>query len=237
MLIYGTKTIDLKTIDLPVACTNCGHSQQRLHIFRNFLSLYFIPIIPLRKKGIVNCPACLNELKEKVFFKELAYKGLDLAQAKSHYKSFLNSTKTPLYMYVLPFLLLAFLVGCFATTFHESQQIKLSVKEYLKSPLGNVITVIKSKEGAYPYHISYIAEIYGETAVVFDWGYSYESKNDVERGVKLARKSIDKNDLKTDFSLPHFVPVEIVKEVGIVDIRTLNKPVDWKRFVPPEYFE
>ncbi|MBA3603794.1 MAG: hypothetical protein H0W50_09190 [Parachlamydiaceae bacterium] len=166
MLIYGTKKIELKTIDLPVACTSCGHAQQRLQIYRKFVSLYFIPLIPLQKKSVVNCPSCFKELKGKIFFEGLATKELDPVQAKFHFKSILKATKTPLYMYVLPFLLVALIAGVFAYGYHESQQSKVMLEEYLHSPVGNVITVIKSQEGAYPYHISYIAEINDQNAVV-----------------------------------------------------------------------
>ncbi|MBA3603795.1 MAG: hypothetical protein H0W50_09195 [Parachlamydiaceae bacterium] len=68
----------------------------------------------------------------------------------------------------------------------------------------------------------------------FDWQYSYESRSDVDRVVKLAYKSINKNQLGVDFSLPHIVPVESIKSVGVVHIRSLKKPIEWEQFIPME---
>ena len=233
MIIYGIKTIDLNTVHLPIVCTGCGHEQQSLQVYRNFFSLYFIPVIPLRKSGIITCPACSRQLKKKPFLKELATKKLDSAQAKFHFESIFKTAQTPLYMYIAPLLLAVAMIIYFANSFHQDQHGKELAEQYLQNPIGNVITVIKTTENsAYPYMITYIAEVSKETSVVFDWKYSYESIHDANEQVDLAYKSMRKNKLKEDFSGPYLVDTKDIKAAGIVRVHTLDKVIDWKAFAP-----
>lgn len=238
MLIYGTKTIKLKTIDLPVTCTGCGHGHQHLQIYRKFVSFYFIPIIPLRKKGVVNCPNCESELKKQSFLKGLASKGLDPTQAEFHFDSVLKSARTPRYLYLLPLLIVAFVGGCIAVDAHESQQKKAQLAEYLRSPVGNVILLAQSeKEDAFPYKIAYLAEIHEDNAVLFDWQYSYELQSDASKAMKTAYKDVEKQRLETNFREPYIVPLESLISVEIVHVLVLNKAIDWKQFVSYEESE
>lgn len=233
MIIYGIRTVDLKTVHLPIACTNCEHDHQSLQIYRHYFSLYFIPVIPFRKSGLISCPSCLRQLKKKTFLKELTAKGFDSTQAKLHFESIFKSAQTPLYMYLAPFLLAIATILFFAYSYHHNQREKAFAEQYHQNPVGNVIAVIKSTENsAYPFLISYIAEVGKETSVVFDWKYSYETLEDANQAVDMAYKIINKNKLKDDFDGPYVVRTDNVKTIDIVRVRTLGKTINWKASAP-----
>ncbi|MBA3604215.1 MAG: hypothetical protein H0W50_11405 [Parachlamydiaceae bacterium] len=228
MLIYGTKTIDFKTIDLPVACSECGHDHQLLQIYRKFFSLYCMPLIPLRKKGIVICPSCNRELKKKSFFKELGSKGLDPAQAKLHFESLLKATKTPLYMYALPMLILAFVIGVFAYASYESHLNKAQAKAYLQNPTDNALIIAKLENDTHSYQVMYIPEIRNQKALIFDWKYGYDSLGDAKKGLDLALQSIQNKKIKANFLEPIVTSVENFPMVEFVYVHILDKRVDWE---------
>lgn len=233
MIIYGIKTVDLNTIDLPIACTECGHDHQSLQIYRNFFSLYFIPVIPLHKSGVITCPLCSRQLQKKSFLKELAAKGLDSMQTKLHLNSIFKAVRTPLRMYAAPLLLAIAVITFFAYSFYQDRQEKELAKKYLQNPVGNVITVLKSiEDSTYPYLITYIAEVSDDTSVVFDWKYSYESLSGANREIDLAYASISKNKFIDDFNEPYLVHTEDIKTSDIVRVHPLNKSIDWKAFAP-----
>lgn len=237
MIVFGVKTIDLNTMELPIACTNCGHEHQFLHIYQNFFSLYFIPVVPLKKSGIITCPHCFRQLKKKLFLKELTAKGLDSLQTKLHFNSFFNAVKTPLRLYVAPLLFVIAVITFFVYCFYQERQDKELTEKYLLNPVGNVIAVLKTSENpSYPYQIAYIAEVSNETSVVFDWKYSYESVDGANQDIKLASASIIKNMLKEGFKGPYLVDTKEVKTSDIVRIHPLNKSIDWKAIAPlPPY--
>lgn len=233
MLVYDIKTINLRRTNLPIACTSCGHENQSLQIYQKIFSLYFFPVIPLRKKGIITCPSCFRKLKEKSFIQECVSNGLDSKQIKFHFKSIFKTAKTPFHLYVTPFLLIAAVIAFFAYCYNEDLQKKELVQNYLQNPVGNVIAVVKSSEDlAYPYVITYIADVNEDATVVFDWRYGYESAGDAEHAVRLAYASVNENKLKANFGEPYLVHTEGIKATDIVRIYPLNKAVDWKQFAP-----
>lgn len=110
MIIYGVKKIELDTSQVAVPCVECGHDHQWLQIYRNFFSLYFLPIIPLGKQGFICCPNCSNELKKKTFFKQLDSQEFN-HEAKHYIESTLKAAKTPFYWLIAPICMIVFIIG------------------------------------------------------------------------------------------------------------------------------
>lgn len=233
MIIYGLKRVELNTSQLSVPCAECGHEHQWLHIYRNFFSLYFFPIIPLRKAGIVSCPGCSTELKKKAFFKQLDDQEYNHA-AKHDVESVFNSARTPLYWFIAPICLIVIIMGVLTMSYHKSELEKQFLNEYRQNPSGNVIVISKSPTDVYPYFITYVPEVKGEYAAVFAWNYSYETMGDAKNAAHLASKSLSEGKLSDHFSEPYVILSESLQSENIVHVDPQERLAPWKQYVPIE---
>ncbi|MDP6446957.1 MAG: TerB family tellurite resistance protein [Pirellulaceae bacterium] len=68
MLIIGTTAINFTRDTGTFHCPNCeAHTEYRRRIARQFLTLYFVPLIPLKQVGeFVECRACKNSFRPDV---------------------------------------------------------------------------------------------------------------------------------------------------------------------------
>lgn len=137
MIIYGIKPIHLKTIDIPIRCSSCSHSCQRIHIYRNFLSLFFIPFVPLRKKAIVGCLNCGRQRNKRSFFKEKASEGIDVTEAKIHFKKLVKEAKTPLYAFAMLCIVTVFFTGSIAWVHYNEHHSAIQDSSYFGPSAGN----------------------------------------------------------------------------------------------------
>lgn len=233
MIIFGFKKIRLSNSQLSIPCAECGHEHQSLHIFRNFFSLYFFPAVPLKKLGIVSCPNCSTELKEKEFFKRLDAIEFN-HEVKHRVKTAIKSAKTPFYWLIPPILLAICVMGFILMVRHEDELAEKNLTAYQQEPFGNVIVIFKSDTDAYPYAISYIPEIRGEYAAVFDWKYRYELLADAKRAIVLASKGIKEGKLKDQFGEPYIASREDFQSEAIVHVNRQDQLMEWKQYVPIE---
>lgn len=229
MIIYGTKTFDLKTASYPFACTDCGHERQQVHVHRTFFSLYYIPLIPFRKTGRIRCPMCYKEVKKNKFFKELASK-INPAEAKFQFKSILKSARTPFHAVAASYLVATLFAGVMTYSFYEEQKNQDQVKVYVQNPTDNVIVIAKIKDSVYPYQMMYIPEIHDEEACVFDWKYGYETLSDAKHALELALNSIGNKRIKTNFFEPIVVSLKDFAQIEFMYVHTLDKRIDWRPF-------
>jgi zinc ribbon protein len=214
MILYGTKTITLKTIDLPISCTACNHHQQQIQVYRKFFSLFFIPVFPFLKNALISCTNCGNQMKLKQFFKDFNEKGKDVAVAKTHMKSLIKEAKTPFYTYATTGLALAVLAGFGGYFYYEEHRMAMQASAYAQQPIDNVLLVYKDEEEAYPYHIAYIPKIEDKEAVFFGWNYSYLTASDAKSDLSTVRNAIFNNTVKKNFGTPLLIPVTAFSTVG-----------------------
>lgn len=233
MLVYGIKRIELNTSQISLPCAECGHAHQWLHVYRNFFSLYFFPVIPLKKSGIVSCPGCSIEVKKKAFLKQLDAKEFNHT-AKHDVESIFQAAKTPFYWFIAPLVLIVLIMGGLTMSYQTTELKKQYLSEYRQNPLGNVLVISKSPTDIYPYFITYVPDVRGEYAVVFAWNYSYETLADAKRASNLASKSIRDGKLQDHFSEPYLILRESLQADSVADVEPQTQLTPWKQYVPIE---
>ena len=90
MIVYGKKSKELASELLTSKCENCGtqHSID-MHVFQNYVHLFWIPFLPAGKTGISECAHC----KQVLNLKEMP----DLL--KESYDCLKATTKTPIWTF------------------------------------------------------------------------------------------------------------------------------------------
>jgi len=229
MIIYGTKTFDLKTATFPFACSSCGHERQQIYVHRTFFSLYYIPLIPFKKIGLIKCPMCYREVKKGKFFKELASK-VNPAEAKFQFKSILKSARTPFHAVASAYLIATLFAGVMTYWYYEEQKKSDQANFYRQKPSDNVIAIIKIQDDPYPYQIMYIPEIQEGEALIFDWKYGYKTLSDARGGLESAIDSTRNKSIKNHFFEPTIMSTEYFPFVEFADIHPLETKVDWRQF-------
>jgi zinc-ribbon family len=60
MIVFGTKAVHLQTVELEDAtCPSCGEQDTiLLSVFRKHFHIFWIPILPIGKKGLAECAHC-----------------------------------------------------------------------------------------------------------------------------------------------------------------------------------
>ncbi len=230
MIIYGTKAIPLKIVDIPLACSNCGHGQRHIHVFRNFFSLFFIPVLPLNKGALIHCPNCKKEQTKKEFLKEFE-DNKDAAALKEQLKSMIREAKVPLYAYATTALAFCLVFGFAAFIYNENSKSSALAASYGQGPTANVLAIVRDQEEAFPYGINYISHIQDQEAVIFQWKYSYASQKDAQKDLLRVKSSISGNNLKKNFLEPVLVPLDAFHKVDFVHILPLSiAAVDLEQF-------
>lgn len=86
MIIFGTRTKLLSAVGTQHTCSHCNTGKLNLVYTGSYFHIFWIPIFPLGKKGMTQCPHCKQTLTER----ELA------PQSRSYVNSQKSSAKTPL---------------------------------------------------------------------------------------------------------------------------------------------
>lgn len=225
MIIYGTKTFDLKTASFPFACTDCGYEQQQVRIHRTFFSLYYIPLIPFRKSARICCPMCFKEVKKNKFFKELASK-INPAEAKFQLKSILKSARTPFHAVAASYLAVTLFAGAMTYFYFDDQKNQYQAKVYTQNPTENVIGIAKINDTDYPFQMMFIPEIHGELVWVFDGKHGYKTSGDAKNALKSVLNSISNKKIKNNFFEPVVVPLKDFQQIEFVYVHALDKKID-----------
>jgi hypothetical protein len=228
MIIYGYKAVNLSSIALPVSCVSCKHDQQRLLIYRNFFTLFYLSIFPLNKNAFFRCPQCGEETKKKKFLKNLANEGNDAETAKNHLNQLIKQTKTPLKAFVFPILILLFIGIIFALNAYHDHQESQRIESYFTAPTNQALFIIKINETKYPYHIAYIPETFEQDYVMLEWKYGYQFASEARKELVEARTALYDGKIKDHFNPPFLITKESLDVFSIIKIEILNDPVDWQ---------
>lgn len=137
MIIYGTRAVSLDSFELTAQpCENCGtEGSLVLTIFRKHAHIFWIPMVPLGKKGVSVCTNCKNTLKVSEMPEPL----------KMEYQSVKNSVKGPIWQFtglVLVLLLASFI-------WYENGENQKEELIYLSSPAAGDIYYLKLATGEY----------------------------------------------------------------------------------------
>ena len=58
MIVYGIKTKTLSSTPVECNCEHCNHSQQLVHVSQRYFHIFWIPVLPLGKKSLIECQHC-----------------------------------------------------------------------------------------------------------------------------------------------------------------------------------
>lgn len=113
MTFFSTGRKELKSYILKLPCLKCNHEPQRISIYRTYFHLFFIPIIPFRKKAAFNCPHCGNSLSMRKFLKTQNMTSEQKTNVKSHLKDLIKQTRSPTYPLIFLAIMIIALLGAF----------------------------------------------------------------------------------------------------------------------------
>lgn len=217
-LIYGTKTYVLQQIPLPVNCKKCEHPEQSMVVTKSFFSFYFIPLIPLRKKMIVCCPQCSQEISKRRFLKELSMQGKEWENIREKMNQIVRSTKVPI-KYYLPLLLTLIAVCVFSGFAYRGNVIQAEmVKQFQEDPQEKALVAIKLKDKSHPYTLIYISEIDNDNVIFHPISYSFDNPSSIDKCLTTAEEQIRMGDMK-EFDEKYILTKDELRELNIIKLR------------------
>ena len=90
MIIYGSKSKELRKEILTDPCQNCGTQNCiEMHVFQKYAQVFWIPFFPMGKTAVSQCGHCKQLLK----LKEMP------ASLKASYENLKAEIKTPIWMF------------------------------------------------------------------------------------------------------------------------------------------
>lgn len=100
MIIFGTRTRVLTAFSTPHNCSYCNTGKLNLVYTGSYFHIFWIPIFPLGKRGMTECPHCKQVLTER----EVG------PQGRSYLHSQKAAVKTPI-MHFLGLILIGLIIG------------------------------------------------------------------------------------------------------------------------------
>lgn len=227
MIIYGTKHIELKNIEISQPCSSCGFGKQILHIYRKFISLFYIPVFPLRKNALVICPNCGNENTKNKLLKQLSTEGKDTGETKKLLDTIVKEARVPIYAYFTTAITLSILFGVLGYMYYNERQGSLAAAAYYDSPVENVLVIYRDEEEAFPYKIFYVPQFYDDgEAIVVEWMYAYKTLRDAKSDLDTVSSMLTTNSVAKNFIEPAVVPMDVIKELKLAYVKPLSFTVD-----------
>jgi hypothetical protein len=219
MIIFGIKPVSLKTTALAYPCADCNHDYQRLHVYRIFFTLFFLPVLPLSKKTTISCPHCGRETRKAQFLKQLPASQTTLAH---DIQKAIQEARTPFSAYRGTILLLGLFAIGFVVARHEERQALQATFKYIQEPVENVLLVCKATHEAYPYHITYIQKIVGVECVMLEWNYQYKTAYKAINVLSDVRKVLSENAVEHNFQQPFLISKNDLSELSIIRVEPLS---------------
>jgi hypothetical protein len=220
--MFYTWSIDpivLDTAAVSHPCTKCGHSNQILSVYKKYIKVSLIVMIPLRKSCVVNCPHCGNSLNKKQFITELReLGGGEARRVEDQMHSLIANAKVPLHARIRfgAFLLLMALFGGFAT--YTEKQTATRVQEYHAQPHTNALLVLKHADEKFPYEIVFVKGIEGDNAQILASKYTYKRLGDATTSAKSIQKNLGTSQGFDEFLEPIDVKIDDLLACSIVEV-------------------
>lgn len=139
MFFYGIKSTSIKTGILSnIHCDYCDEESEMEYDFKQkYFHLYWIPLIPLKKKTEVCCTKCWHAFETKEFTNEIHKK---LNRAKDKYP-----IRTPLWSFTGIFIITLF----FCWAFWQSGRHDVEEADYVKNPKKGDVYLVDSASMKY----------------------------------------------------------------------------------------
>lgn len=224
---YSIKPIVLNTVTLPQACAQCGHENTVLTIYKKYLQICWVLMIPIRRNCSVRCPHCGHYANRKQFLAQLQKSGKDAEKIKEKLKSLVKSAKTPLYPKILFGCLALIVSAIIVVTAYDKRQSAASVAEYCASPHNNVLLIVKHEEEKFPYEILYIPKIEQDQAVILPSKYAYKRQNDAEKALAEIKRAIAQKDVSNVLQESLEVDTQTLLSFSIVYVGSVATKIEW----------
>lgn len=181
MLISGKRTVFIKTkVSKREICPNCNSKRTSLiSIVRKHVHLFWIPMFPLKKKGIVHCLNCHSVQ----FAKEMPM------QVKLECDELMKEARGPLWQFSGSLLLVLFIIVISSSIQKDKQR----EREYLASPLTGDIYMYKVRVSEY--------STMKVVAIADDSVYVIPNNKTVNKARKIYRIDKDENYIQSSFGM------------------------------------
>lgn len=189
MIIWGWTEKLLGSTLTNLTCTNCGKSGLVSYAFQRFFTIFFIPTIPLGKRGALGCPSCGTAFLPENF-----------NQTVTH--------KTPWWGFSGLVLLGSLIALGIAIAIVESQ----NTSSYLQDPHANDIVVLKVKDidkdkDMYPY--LKLKSVDGDKITYHESKYSFSRERDALKEARKATVGAELNEEIHEISKDDFKKLNI----------------------------
>jgi hypothetical protein len=181
MIIYGWRTKPLGSEPLAHVCSACGGDSLKLHVFHRYAHVYWIPLIPLGKIAVLECPSCGKVFEKKTWTPE------DRSAAQGPLRKF----RVPL----TDFAGLAAILALVAFGIvHDRQEMSHTQSLHHAPAKGDYVVLRAPANDDHPYRIVRVHTVAGEKIEVSAAQFAYKS-------VDGARKHLDSGKLQdADFA-------------------------------------
>jgi hypothetical protein len=162
MIIYGWSNKVIKQAPVEkVPCGHCGNENLNVKIVGFYAHIFWIPLFPYKKKGLLECEHCKHAIEEKHL----------VDQMKEAMTLMKKSVKFPKYMFSGTAIILAFISYMFISSRMESDR----ELEYLTTPTVGDIYHLKDKDEPteYKYYLWKVQELFEDSIYISANGYVY----------------------------------------------------------------
>ncbi len=156
MIIYGSKTKQIKSEDIKHKCLNCGAQHHiTLTLFQKYAHVFWIPIFPVGKTALSECAHCRQVLEQREF----------PAALNEEFKQLKQTTKTPAWAFSGLFLLVILLI----LAGFNSKKIGEKNADLIAAPdKGDIYEI---KKGSQQYTLYKVLKISGDTIYMLTHDY------------------------------------------------------------------
>jgi hypothetical protein len=145
MLIYGWRATCVASQNINTQCSECSaNNSLSMHVFQQYLHIFWIPIFPFRKTGSSECSNCKQVLQKKDFSEEL----------KEKYSQLKSISKTPFWTFTG--VLLIIVIAIFMN-FEEAENSKKNASLILTPMEGDVYEIKLGREEFTLYKVDFIS--------------------------------------------------------------------------------
>lgn len=203
MIIFGTAG-HIQPHNVPFArrCSTCGNDTFTLHFVQRWFHLFWIPMFPIGKAGIIRCPACNNEFDEPALSEE------ERATIQAEKKN----VRTPRYAFAGLYVIA--IVAVLAT--YVSWMGDRHTAAYLAEPMRHDLYIIKGElDPEYPHMIFRLETIEEDSLGLTAANMGYIRESDA---VNAAQKPGDKEfEFSTEEIRIARVSLETLFEKGTIE--------------------
>ncbi len=199
MVIFGSGKANLTNEVLPnCICPHCEtKGQMQLHLYRSHAHIFWIPIFPMKKKGVAECQHCKKAFEPKQFSEEM----------EKEYGKIKSDASGPIWQFAG----LGVIAGLLIWGSILSKQDKADEQKYLAEPLsGDRYHVVVSPGN---YSTLKVIEVSKDSVFVVQNNY------EISKRTKISKIDKPENYTESPFGISKEQVAKMYEEKDIYDIR------------------